>query len=46
MLTKAKDSGQEAYLVMLQARNIPVDGLAAPSQLSCGQTLRSVPPCK
>ena len=46
MLTKAKDSGQDPYLVMLEARNIPVDGLATPVQLLCGQTLRSVLPCK
>ena len=26
MLTKTKDSGQDLYLVMLGARNIPVEG--------------------
>ena len=46
MLTKAKDSGQDPYLVMLEARNIPVDGLATLAQLMCGRTLRSVLPCK
>ena len=46
MLTKAKESGQEPYLVMLEARNILVDGLATPAQLMCGRTLRSVLPCK
>ena len=46
MLTKAKDSGQDLYLVILEARNIPVDGLATPDQLMCGRTLRSVLPYK
>ena len=36
MLTKAKDSGQDPYLVMLEARNTPVDGSATPAQLMCG----------
>ena len=39
MLTKAKDSGQVPCLVMLETRNIPVDGSATPAQLMCGQTL-------
>ena len=46
MLTKAKDSGQDPYLVMLEARNIPVDRLATQAHLMCGQTLRSVLACK
>ena len=46
MLPKAKDSGQDPYLVMLEARNILVDGLSTPDQLMCGRTLRSVLPCK
>ena len=29
---------------MLEARNIPADGLATPAQLICGQKLRSVLP--
>ena len=41
MLTKAKDSGQDPYLVLLEARNIPVDGSATSAQL-CGRTLRAV----
>ena len=44
MLTKAKGSGQDLYLVMLEARNIPVDGLATPAPLMCGRTLRPVLP--
>ena len=39
MLPKAKDSGQVPCLVMLETRNISVDGLATPAQLMCGQTL-------
>ena len=31
---------------MLEARNIPVDGLVTPVQLMCGRALRSVLPCK
>ena len=46
MLTKAKDSGQDPCLVMLKARNIPVDGLATPAQLNCSRALRSVLPYK
>ena len=46
MLTKSKDSGEDPDLVMLEARNISVDGLATPAQLMCGRTLRSVLPCK
>ena len=45
MLTKAKDSGQDPYLVILDTRNIPFDGLATPA-LMCGPALRSVLPCK
>ena len=46
MLPKAKDSGHDPCLAMLEARNIPVDGLASPDQLMCGRTLRSVLPWK
>ena len=41
MLTEAKDYGQDPYLVVLEARNIPVDGSATSAQL-CGRTLRAV----
>ena len=46
MLTKANDSGKDPCLVMLEAKNIPVDGLATPAQLNCSQALRSVLPYK
>ena len=46
MLTKAKDSGLDSYLVMLEASNSPVGRFVAPAQLMCGQTLRSALPCK
>ena len=46
MLTKANNSGQDPCLVMLEAKNIPVDGLATPAQLNCSQALRSVLPYK
>ena len=46
MLTKAKDSGQDPYLVILEARNISFHGLATLAQLMCGRTLSVVLPCK
>ena len=46
MLTKAKHSDQHPYLVMLETRNIQVEGLANSAQLMCCQSLRSVLPCK
>ena len=36
MLTKAENSGQDPYLMMLEARNISLDGLATPAQLVYG----------
>ena len=35
MSTIPKDFGQDSYLVMLEGRNILVDGLATPAQLVC-----------
>ena len=42
MLTKAQDFGQDPHLVMLEAKNIPVDGLVTLAQLMCRGTFRSV----
>ena len=45
LLTKARDSGKDPYLVFLEVRNTPVDGIATPAQLICGRGLRSILPC-
>jgi hypothetical protein len=44
ILNKSKISGQDPYIGILEYRNTPVDGMAAPAQLLMSRQLRSVLP--
>ena len=44
LLTKAKQSGKDPYLAMLESRNCPVENLSLPAQLIHGRCLRSLLP--
>ena len=44
ILQKAKDSNQDPYLALLEARNTPVDNFASPAQLVSGRQYRSIIP--
>ena len=43
-LTKAKQSGKDPYLTMLESRNCPVENSSSPAQLIYGRCLRSLLP--
>ena len=43
-LTKAKQSGKDPYLAMLESRNCPVENSSSPAQLIYGRCLRSLLP--
>ena len=42
LLTKAKQSGKDQYLAMLESRNCPVENSSSPAQLIYGRCLRSL----
>ena len=42
LLSKARDSRQHPYLVMLEVRNTSVEGIKTLSQLICDRAVRSV----
>ena len=42
LLTKAKQSGEDPYLAMLESRNCPVENSSSPAQLIYGRCLRSL----
>ena len=44
LLTKAKQSGKDPYLAMLESRNCPVENSSSPAQLIYGRCLRSLLP--
>ena len=44
LLTKAKQSGKDPYLAMLESRNYPVENSSSPAQLIYGRCLRSLLP--
>jgi transposase InsO family protein len=44
LLTKAKQSGQDPYLAMLNYRTTPVDGVASPAQILMSRRLRTTLP--
>ena len=44
LLTKAKQSGKDPYLAMLESRNCPVENSSSPAQLIYGRCLRSFLP--
>ena len=44
LLTKAKQSGKDPYLAMLESRNCPIENLSSPPQLIYGRCLRSLLP--
>ena len=44
LLTKAKQSGKDPYLTMLESRNCPVENSGSPPQLIYGRCLRSLLP--
>ena len=44
LLTKAQLSGQDPYLMMVEAKNIPVKNGSSPAQLLTGRRFRSVLP--
>ena len=44
LLTKAKQSGKDQYLAMLESRNCPVENSSSPAQLIYGRCLRSLLP--
>ena len=41
LLAKAKDSGKDPYLSLMEYRNTPVDNLASPAQILMSRRLRS-----
>ena len=44
LLTKAKQSGKDPYLAMLESRNCPAENSSSPAQLIYGRCLRSLLP--
>ena len=44
LLEKAKDDNKDPHLMMLEARNTPVDNYRSPAELAVGKQLRSVLP--
>ena len=44
LLIKAKQSGKDPYLAMLESRNCPVENSSSPAQLIYGRCLRSLLP--
>ena len=46
LLMKAKKSGNDPYLALLELRNTPLDGLESPVQLLYGRRTRTVLPIK
>ena len=44
LLTKAKQSGKDPYLAMLESKNCPVENSSSPAQLVYGRCLRSLLP--
>ena len=44
LLTKAKQSGKDPHLGMLESRNCPVENSSSPAQLIYGRYLRSLLP--
>ena len=44
LLTKAKQSGEDPYLAMLESRNCPVENSSSPAQLIYGRCVRSLLP--
>ena len=44
LLTKAKQSGKDPYLAMLESRNCPVENSSSPAQLIYGRCVRSLLP--
>ena len=46
LLMKAKMSGNDPYLALLELRNTPLDGLESPVQLLYGRRTRTVLPIK
>ena len=44
LLGKAKQSGKDPYLAMLESRNCPVENSSSPAQLIYGRCLRSLSP--
>ena len=44
LLEKAKDDNKDPHLMMLEAKNTPIDNYRSPAELAVGRQLRSVLP--